>query len=215
MEEVKKKLMLLSGRVEESVRKAVACVQERDAAGAKHLIEKDYEIDNMEVSTEEECLKILALHQPVAVDLRFLIAVIKINNDLERIGDLAVNVAERAVFLSEQKDKNIPFDFPSMAAKVQKMLTDSLDALVGMDADLAQKVCAADDEVDDMNRQMYELVKKAVVSSPEDVSIYIHMLGISRHLERIADLATNIAEDVMYMVTGDIARHRTEDYSTK
>ncbi len=166
----------------------------------------------MEVDVEEECLKLLALYQSVAADLRFIVSVLKINNDLERIGDLAVNVAERARFLAFQDDINIPFDFPGMAEKIQWMLRKSIDSLISMDSALARDVCAADDQVDAINRQMCDQVKRGIIAHPEWLDSLIHRLCVSRHLERIADLATNIAEDVAYLVEGEIARHSAEDY---
>lgn len=212
IEKLKKKILYLGAIVEERLRMAVEALEQRNRSLAKQVIENDLEIDKMEVDVEEECLKTLALHQPVAVDLRYIIAVLKINNDLERIGDLAVNMAERAAFLSTQRKLEIPFDFPGMAEKVQSMLKRSLDALVKMDANLAREVCASDDEVDAMNRGMYIQVQEGIRKNPEHLESLVHTLSASRHLERIADLATNIAEDVIYMIEGEIVRHRTEDY---
>ena len=157
-------------------------------------------------------MKILALHQPVAIDLRFIVAVLKINNDLERIGDLAVNIAERAVFLAGQSKVNISIDLVDMAHNAQSMLKKSIDALINHDAQLAHKVCVSDDIVDQMNRQMYLKVQEAIVKNPRQISSLIHLLSASRHLERIADHTTNIAEDVIYMVEGQIVRHKTENY---
>jgi len=214
IERLKKHILRLSAVVEESVHRAVKSLEERDSYLAQLVMESDFEIDKMEVEIEEECLKILALHQPVAVDLRFIVAVLKINNDLERIGDLAVNIAERAEFLASQERINIPFDFSGMARKAKSMLKRSLDALMKMDALLARGVCASDDEVDAMNRDMYMLVQEGIRSQPEHLESLIHVLSASRHLERIADHATNIAEDVLYMIKGEIVRHRAEDYKS-
>ncbi|MCW8129884.1 MAG: phosphate signaling complex protein PhoU [Planctomycetota bacterium] len=211
-EKLKKKILALSAIVEESVHRAVSSIQRRDEKLARKVIDSDIEIDHMEVDVEEECLKILALHQPVATDLRFVIAVLKINNDLERIADLSVNIAEQGAYLATQTKVNIPFDFPGMAEKAQRMLRQSLDALVNMDSATARKVMAADDEVDAINRHMYDQVKEGIRRSPENLDCLIHLLSVSRHLERIADHATNIAEDVIYMVEGEIIRHRTEEY---
>jgi len=161
---------------------------------------------------EEECLKLLALYQPVATDLRYIIAILKINNDLERVGDEAVNIAERVVFLAHQERFDIPFDFQLMSDKTQAMLRNSLDALVNSHAGLAHQVGLADDEVDDLNRQMYVWVQRAIREHPERVEPLIHLLSISRHLERIADYATNIAEDVIYLIDGEIVRHKVEAF---
>ena len=205
---LKKQLLTLSALVEESVRSAVASLAARDAAAAQRVIDRDAEIDQFEVDVEEEGLKILALHQPVAIDLRFIIAVIKINNDLERIGDLAVNIAERTLLLASQPPVAIAFDFNGLSAKAQTMLKKSLDALVNLDAGLARQVCAMDDEVDAINRNMYEQVRDAIRRHPEHTDAMIAHLTVSRCLERIADHATNIAEDVIYMTRGDIVRHQ-------
>jgi phosphate transport system protein len=169
----------------------------------------------MEVEVEESCLKILALYQPVAIDLRFIIAVLKINNDLERVGDLAVNIAERAIFLATQPEVNVELDFTTMAVKTQEMLKKSLDALVNLNAGLAREVCACDDEIDAINRQMYLTVQDAMNTHPDQIEPLTHLLSASRHLERIADHATNIAEDVIYMIEGEIVRHKTEEYQTR
>ena len=212
---IKKQILALSALVEESVHSAVRSIAESEASLAAKVIDSDYKIDQMEVEVEEECLKILALHQPVAIDMRFIIAVLKINNDLERIGDLAVNVAEQADYLAAHEKVDIAFDFPGMSEKVQVMLRHSLDALVNLDANLAHQVCASDDEVDAINRKMYGLVEEGIRKNPDNVEYLIHMLSVSRHLERIADLATNIAEDVIYMIEGVIIRHRGEDFIAK
>ncbi len=212
LDKLKQRILALGAVVEDSMRKAVQSLEDRNAGPAEEVIDTDFEVDRAEVQTEEECLKILALHQPVAIDLRFIVAVLKINNDLERIGDLAVNIAERALYLAENDGTVIPFDFEGMARKAQQMLKDSLDALVNMDADLARRVGAADDEVDALNREMYIQVRRSIRESPEHLESLIHLLSASRHVERIADHATNIAEDVIYMVEGDIVRHHAEDY---
>jgi phosphate transport system protein len=212
IEKLKRKILALSTVVEESVQKAVKSVEQRNSKLAMSVIGNDIKIDHTEVDVEEECLKVLALYQPVAIDLRFIVAVLKINNDLERIGDLAVNIAERAAFLATQPKIAIPFDLQGMAEKSQTMLKRSLDALVNMDSHLAREVCASDDEVDALNRDMYSQVKIGINRHPDDVESLIHFLSISRHLERIADHATNIAEDVIYMVDGEISRHKTEEY---
>lgn len=209
---LKKKILSLSAMVEGSVQRAVQALADRNAVLAEEVINGDVDIDQMEVEVEEECLKCLALYQPVAIDLRFVIAILKINNDLERIGDEAVNIAERVVFLARQERTTITFDFPLMSEKTQAMLRKSLDALVNMDSHLAHQVGHADDEVDELNRQMYEHVQEAIRREPDKVDSLIHLLSISRHLERIADYATNIAEDVIYMIEGEIIRHKAEAY---
>jgi len=212
LEKLQRGLLSLSAVVEEAVRKAVQALERRDVPLAQHVIETDLDIDQAEVDLEEECLKLLALYQPVAVDLRLIVAVLKINNDLERIGDLAVNIAERAVFLAGQDAVQSEFDFEGMARKAQEMVKMALDSLVSQDSSLARQVLAMDDEVDAMNREMYEQVREGIRRHPDQLVAHTHLLSASRHLERIADHATNIAEDVVYMVEGTIIRHKAEIY---
>ncbi len=212
IENLKKDILTLGAMAEMSVREATLAIENRDEVLARSVIEKDIKVDQMEVEIEEACLKILALHQPVAIDLRFIIAVLKINNDLERVGDLAVNIAERAAFLAVQPPVDIRFDFVGMANKAQTMVKKSLDALVNLSVQLAHDVCVCDDEVDALNREMYLIVQDAIARSPEHTEALLHLLSASRHLERIADHATNIAEDVIYMIDGEIVRHRAEEY---
>jgi phosphate transport system protein len=210
LEELKKQILSLGTLVEERVKMAIHAFETRDGPLAEKIISIDKEIDEMEVELEEECLKILALHQPVAGDLRFISAVIKINNDLERVGDEAVNIAERVENLSRRPPIEVPFQYGHMAATAEDMLKKSLDALVNLDTDLAYRVCLMDDDVDDMNRAIYDQVKVVIQQKPERVSTLINLLLIARHLERIGDHATNIAEEVIYMAEGEILRHKKE-----
>jgi phosphate transport system protein len=207
LEKIKKKILSLGAMVEERVRMAIKAIEEQDGEIAKNIILSDHEIDEMEVEVEEECLKVMALHQPVAVDLRFLVAVIKINNDLERIGDQAVNIAQRVQTITKKEGFDFVFDYSLMAEKAETMLRMSLDALVNLDVDLALKVLLLDDEVDEINKEAYNLIKEAIGKSSNHVSYLINLLLISRHLERLADHATNIAEEVIYMIEGEIVRH--------
>jgi phosphate transport system protein len=208
LEKLKKRILSLGAMAEERVRMAIKAIETRDGDLAVKIMEADSEIDDTEVEVEEECLKILALHQPVAVDLRFISAVIKINNDLERIGDEAVNIAERVANIARRAPVPLPIHYDEMAEKTEAMLKNSLDALVTLDTDLAYKVILADDEVDDMNRRVYDRVKEAIAQHPDRVGYLINFLFIARHLERIADHATNIAEEVIYMIEGVISRHK-------
>jgi phosphate transport system protein len=209
IEKLKKRLLAISALVEEGVQQAVQAVQERDETRAKVVITADSEIDMREVDLEEECLKVLALYQPVASDLRFIITVMKINNDLERIGDLAVDIAERAYYLSTHAPVVSPFDVVSMADTTREMLRKCLDALINLDATIAKEVPALDTHVDDINRQMYSLVSDAIRRNPDQMETYLQLLSVSRYLERIADHATSISEDVLYMLYGEIVRHQT------
>ncbi|MEA3428952.1 MAG: phosphate signaling complex protein PhoU [Thermodesulfobacteriota bacterium] len=208
LEKIKKMILSLGAIVEERVRMATRAMELRDANLAEKIIKTDYEINELEVEVEEECLKILALHQPVAIDLRFLIAVIKINNDLERVADEAVNIAERVQIISEQQRLDVSFGHSLMAKKSASMLKKSLDALVNLDVDLAFRVCILDDEVDNMLDEAYDVVKHAIGEQPDRVNYLINLLLVSHHLERIADHATNIAEEVIYLIEGDIIRHQ-------
>jgi phosphate transport system protein len=212
LERLKKKLLSLSAIVEESVEKAVRSISNRDVELARTVIGNDNAIDLLEVEIEEDCLKILALHQPVAADLRFVVAVLKMNNDLERIGDLAVNIAERSTYLGQKEPIEMPFDFSTMEKKTRLMLEKAIDSMIQMNLKIANEVGAADDEVDAINREMYDQVSKGIQKAPDQADRLIHCLSISRHLERIADYATNIAEDVIYMIEGHIVRHQPEEY---
>ncbi len=212
IEKLKQRILELVAHVEENVRMSVSSLENFDADLAEKVILADLTVDELEVDIEEDCLKILALFQPVATDLRFIIAVLKINNDLERISDLAVNIAERARYLVTRKRISVAFDFPEMAEKVQDMLRTSINALVRLDSKMAYGVCKSDDEVDALHREMYLIVQNHIMAHPEDMGEIMHYLSISRHLERIADHATNIAEDIIYMIKGEIVRHRVEDF---
>jgi phosphate transport system protein len=207
LENIKKRILTLSSLVEEKVQLATRAVENIDAESAQRIIKTDYEVDEMEVEIEEECLKVLALHQPVAVDLRFIIAVIKINSELERIGDQAVNIAQRVEVIAKRPKTPFMFDYSEMGQKAQRMLKMSLDALVNLDVDIAYKVITMDDEVDHIKNDAYDKIKQAIKELPERVGYYINLLLISRHLERLADHATNIAEEVIYLVEGEIYRH--------
>lgn len=210
IDRLKKEILFMGAEVESALRKAVEALITRNSKLAEEVIKSDEEMDQLEVEIEEECLKILALHQPVAIDLRYVIAILKINNDLERIGDLGVNIAERAVYLSSHAPIDLPLDFRGMAEMAQLMLKRSLDALVNLDTTLARQVRASDDEVDAINRYMYTLMEDYIKENPQRISEVLHLLSASRHLERVADQATNIAEDVIYMVEGEIVRHQPE-----
>ncbi len=207
LERIKKRVLALCAMVEERVRMAKKSIENWDSGLAEEIIMKDYEIDELEVEVEEECLKILALHQPVAVDLRFLIAVIKINNDLERIGDEAANLAKRVENISRRRRLEFTFDYSTMAEQVLSMLRMSIDSLVTLDQKLAFQVLTMDNDVDRMYRETYDRVKAAISDRPEYVGYMINLNAISRHLERIGDHCTNIAEEVIYLIEGEIVRH--------
>ncbi len=205
---LKKQILSVCAVVEERIAGAITAVTKHDAALARQIVEGDNVINRMEIDVEEECLKILALHQPVAVDLRFVVAVLKINQSLERMSDLASNIGRRAEYLADMPQVEIPVQLEKMSKQTQDMVKRSLDALVESNAAIARQVCEADDEIDQYNRQMHVLIQDQIREDPDNVERLLNLLSISRHLERIADLATNVAEDVIYTVEGDIIRHR-------
>ena len=213
VETLKKALMDISVMVEDAINKAILALVDRRTELARDVMHGDNEIDQKEVMIEEECLKILALHQPVAADLRFIIVVLKVSNDLERMGDLAVNITERAAYLSTHPPLQVELDFPLMAEKVRMMVRESLTSLINRDTELAREVLAKDDDIDDLNRDMFVSLQDLMRSDTNTVERAVHSLSASRHLERIADLATNIAEDVVFMGEGELIRHRVEDYT--
>ena len=210
IEKIKKVVLSVGAMVEERLRMSIKAIETWDAGLAEDIIRRDYEIDELEIEVEEECLKILALHQPVAVDLRFLIATIKINSELERIGDEAVNIANRVRNISKRRKLDLSFDFTIMAEKAATMLRLSLDSLVNLDQDLAFKVLTLDDEVDLMHREIYDRIKEAMSQNPNYVGYLINLYTTSRHLERVGDHSTNIAEEVIYLIEGEIIRHRAK-----
>ncbi len=210
LEQLKKGVLDIGTLVEEGLSHAITAMNNRDRRLAEKVIAGDAEIDRREVVVEEECLKILALHQPVARDLRYVVAILKLNNDLERVGDLAANIAERAVALCAFEPLPIPPDLNLMAQKAAVMVKKSFDALVDSDPSQAAEVRASDDEVDSLQRDLFKMLQDGIRQTPQRVEVYIHLMSVTRYLERIADQATNIAEDVIYMVHGNVVRHRTE-----
>ncbi len=212
LEKLKRKLLSLSAIVEGTLEKSIRSVVDRSEKLAIEVIKYDDTIDAIEVDVEEDCLKIMALYQPVAIDLRFLVAVLKINSDLERIADISVNIAERSLYLCRENPIKMPFDFEEMTTKTRSMLRRALDSLIQQDPAMAHQVCADDDGVDSINRLMYDRVYQEIRKAPHLVEPLIHSLSVSRHLERIADYTTNIAEVVIYMVEGTIVRHQPENF---
>ncbi|MBT8334196.1 MAG: phosphate signaling complex protein PhoU [Desulfobacterales bacterium] len=208
LQNLNKKLLSLTALVEDRVRKATTLIVSQDQDLMQQIIRSDYEIDEMEIEIEEDCLKILALHQPVASDLRFIVAVIKINSDLERIADIAVNIANRVQAISQSPSKHLvkPIDFSSMSQTVISMLRKSLDALVHRDVAMARSVFLEDDAVDSYRNQIYHEIKDIIRKHPEHPGALINTYLIARHLERMADWTTNISEEVIYLVEGVISR---------
>jgi len=209
IDKLKKKVLSLAAMVEENVRAAVKSVADRDQVLACKVIDTDSEIDAAEVDVEEECLKILALYQPVAQDLRYIVAILKINRDLERIGDLAVSIAERGIQMMSTARPKSEFDVGAMATKCENMVARSLDAMINRDADMARAIwLSGDDEIDNMMASAFDLVEKEIREHPENTPSLMNMLSVARALERMADHATNIAKDIIYMIEGEIVRHR-------
>jgi phosphate transport system protein len=213
LEKLQKRITKLAWKVVDTVEQAVRALCERQIELAIELLERDVdtEIDLEENAVEEECLKILALHQPVARDLRRTAGILKINTDLERMGDLAINIAERAVaFLRGAVLLPIPPQFRRMTDMATYMVRESLDSFVRMDAHLAREICRMDEQVDGVNREIIQHLIQMMKQSPDNIEPGLNLFSASRHLERIADHATNIAEDVVYMVEGQIIRHHPE-----
>jgi phosphate transport system protein len=208
LDHLKKQILVLGSMVEVATHKATTALLERRPELATEVIHSDDQIDAREVQVEEECLKVLALNQPVAADLRFVVAVLKVNDDLERIGDLAVNVAQRAEVLGTQPALVVPHEFAAMVAKTRSMLNNALDSLVNLDVQLARKVLADDDVVDEIHRHMFEVFQALMRKDTATIERAMMWISCSRYTERVADHATNIAEDVLFLVEGEIVRHR-------
>jgi phosphate transport system protein len=211
IETLKERILRVGTLVEEAISKSITALINRDLVLARRVMANDDEIDRMEVEVEEECLKILALYQPVAADLRFVVAALKINNDLERMGDLAKNIAKRVSQLSAGEPCELPPEIRTMAMQAQDMVKQCLDAVVNSDPSLARLVREEDDTVDAARQQVRRKILQGIKEQPERVESLLRVNSVSKHIERIADMATNVAEDVIYMVEGDIVRHRAGD----
>jgi phosphate transport system protein len=207
IDHLKKDILVLGSMVEGALRNAVCAVIDKDTEKAEKVIENDKYIDRREIEIEEECLKILALHQPVAADLRYVVACLKVNNELERIGDLGSNIARRVLAIAKNPDMDQCVDFKPMMDVTRQMLKRSLDSLIFMDDKQAMEVIEQDDIVDEYNSKMFTDLQSYIRANPEETEYFINLLNVSRHLERIADCTTNICEDVIYMIKGRIVRH--------
>ena len=210
LENLQRDLLTMAASVEDALHKALKCLQTRNVVLARQVIAGDSQIDQEENHVEEECLKILALHQPVAVDLRRVAAALKINTDLERMADLAEDIAERALHLASLPAIPIPERLQRMTDLTITMVRQSLDAFVELDASLARRVCRLDDEVDLLNNDIIKDLIEMMKQSPDMVEAGLSLFSAVRHVERIADHATNISEDVVYLVQGTIIRHHPE-----
>lgn len=208
IERLKKKLLFLAAKVEENLNLSITAILDADLEKAANVISTDPEIDSLDVEIEEDCLKILALHQPVAADLRYIVVVLKIDSDLERIADLAVNISERVGTVSRYKTIEKPFDLKIMLKTAVKMVKDSVDSLVSCDTKKAYRVIEEDDDIDAQEDNAFKVTQEHIKQNPQNVKYYVSLLSVARYLERIADHATNIAEDVIYMIDGEIVRHQ-------
>jgi phosphate transport system protein len=208
IEDLNKDVLLMGGSVEATVGRAVRAFLDRNVRDAQAVIDGDRDINLQELRIDEECLKMLALYQPTARDLRFVTGTMKIINDLERVADLAVNVAERAIVLAELPPRETPSAFVEMADRARAMLTASLDGLVRRDTARAMEVLRMDEPVDALLRSMFDDLEADMAKHPENLRADLQILSASKNIERIADHASNVAEDVVYMVEGNIIRHR-------
>lgn len=211
--ELTKKILHIGGLVERAVDRSLSALLDRNAKLGREVIEGDSVVDNLENEVEEICLDILALRQPVARDLRFITGVMKINSDLERMADLAVNIAERAEVLAEVPPLPFRPDVSRLAAQAKKMVRDGLDALVKLDAQLALRVWQADAEADRLYRELIGEAIQFMREHPDRIGDVMHLVAALRNLERLADHATNIAEDVIFVVNGRIVRHHMVEFS--
>jgi phosphate transport system protein len=215
LENLQRDIVGLATSVEEAIHKAIRSLQNRDVDLANDVISGDDKIDQEENAIEEECLKMLALHQPVAVDLRRVAACLMINTDLERMADLAEDIAERAIALSRPPLLPIPEKLQRMTDLTTTMVRQSLDAFVNLDTQLARTVCRLDDEVDHLNDDIIQELIQVMKEKPTMVEPGLSLFSATRHLERIADHATNIAEEVIYLAEGEIVRHRPTAFDEK
>ncbi|NUO18856.1 phosphate signaling complex protein PhoU [bacterium] len=210
LDKLKRLILGFGAAVEENAQLSIKALREFDCSIAEHVIDRDNQINRDEVEIEEECLKILALHQPVAIDLRYVVTVLKINADLERIGDFSVNVCKRVRTLAKSPKVSMPRELNQIAEKAVSMVKASLDCLVEQDVVRARAVCAADDEVDDLQRKLYDIILGEIKSKPEEAPQWLQIFSTVRYFERMGDYATNIAEDVIYLVEGEVIRHKEQ-----
>jgi len=207
LEALKQTLLAMGGLVEDQIRRVMRALIERDDALAQEVIERDQQVNAYDVEVDETCVSLLALHQPAAGDLRFITTAMKIVTDLERMGDQAVNIAQRVLELNREPQLKPYIDLPRMAESAQRMVKESLDAFVARDTALARRVCAEDAEVDALNHQIFRELLTFTMADPTTIPRAIRLILIARFLERVADHATNIAEMVIYLVDAKMVRH--------
>ena len=210
LKKLREDILTMGGLVEDQIQKAVRTLVDRDSPLAETIIQRDHEVNRLDVEIDDLCIRLLALHQPAARDLRFITTALKITTDLERIGDMAVNICERALELNREPQLKPYIDIPRMAQISQRMIRESLDAYVREDTDLALKVCKDDQQVDDLNSQIFREIISFMIGDPQTINRAMKISSISKYLERIADHATNIAEMVIFMVKGKSIRHLKE-----
>lgn len=206
---LRKNLIQMASLVETAIAGAIKSLIERDSRLAQGVIKSDESIDSLELEIDKQCVDLLALRQPLAIDLRFITSSIKITNNLERMGDLAVNIAERVIPLSQEPQLKPLIDIPRMATITQTMVKDSIDAFVNRDTELARSVYERDSTVDALNDQIFRELLTYMMQDPKNITRAVHLVLISRHLERIADHSTNIAEEVVYIVKAKVVKHRS------
>ncbi len=211
LHKVKKDLLEMASLVEESITKSLEALKKQDIKMASEIQEIDHQIDKFEIAIEEQCIELIARHQPVGADLRFLIGVIKMNNDLERMGDHAVNIASYITYLIEQPRIKSVSNIWSMAREVKEMLNDSVKSFMDNDATRAQKVCERDSVVDEMRDETIRILLTYMLEQPETIGSAIPLLLVAKNLERIADLSTNICEDVIYIAQARVIKHHAEE----
>lgn len=211
IEILRKKMFEMAAKAEEMISKSIQALKNKDAIMAKDVIRLDKGVDEMEIDIDTHCIKLMALYQPEAKDLRTIIMILKVNNELERIGDHAVNIAEEALFLVDKPSVKPLIDIPRMADMAMEMLKQSLDSFVNKDADLAIEVCKKDDDVDNLYKQVIRELLTYMLEDPTTIERGLSLIMVGRNLERVADLATNIAEDAYYIVHGKIMKHHALD----
>jgi len=210
LRKLREDILYMGGLVEDQIQKAVKSLVDRESDLANIIIERDHEVNRLDVDIDDLCIRLLALHQPAGRDLRFITTGLKITTDLERIGDMAVNICERALELNQEPQLKPYIDIPRMAQIAEGMIRESLDAFVREDTDLALKVCKDDEQVDQLNSQIFREVISFMIGDPLTINRAMKLSSISKYLERIADHATNIAEMVIFMVKGKSIRHMKE-----
>jgi len=210
LNQLKSELLRMAGLAERAISNAIEALVKRDTPLAEKTIREDFQINDLELFIDDHCVKLLALHQPMAADLRFITSAMRINIELERIGDLAVNIAERVISLNQEPQLKPYIDIPEMAGITQKMLQDVLNAFVNRDADLARSVCERDDRVDGLNDQVFRELLTYMMSDPKTITRGVHLLIVTRCLERIADHTTNIAEGVIFMAKALVIKHHAD-----